>query len=184
LRATTAAALAFAGLLAAGAALYPLAATQTKSGGFAGSPTLDGMVYLRSSHPDDVAAIRWLQENRPGASLVEGVGGSYTDAARFATFAANPALVGWAGHEGQWRGPNPEIGRRQTLARRVYTDANVASWLPELQQLGVRFVVLGDMERQLYQLTGPTAVETGLALEDKDGGTAIYSVPSPSSGES
>src|SRR5205823_5585972 len=129
-----------------------IAATNTKSGGFAGPATLDGMAFLRNSHPDDVAAIEWLRLNQPGVPLVEAVGGSYTEAGRFATFGANPSLLGWAGHEGQWRGPNPEIGRREALAKRVYTDNDVSGWIPELQQLGVRLIVFGDMERDIYKL--------------------------------
>jgi len=177
LRAASGSALAVAVVLAAGGALYPVFATHTKSGGFTAQPTLDGMLHLRSIHPDDVAAIEWLRRTDPGKALVEAVGGSYTDAGRFATFGASPTLVGWAGHESQWRGPTPEIGRRESLARRVYTDSNVASWIGELQQLGIRFVVVGDMERQLYRLERTPALEDALPLVHRSGGTAIYRIP-------
>lgn len=163
--------------LAVGGAIYPLAATHTKSGGFAGSATLDGAVYLRSAHPDDVAAIEWLRRNAPGQPVVEAVGGSYSDFGRFATFGASPSLIGWAGHESQWRGPTPEIGRRESLARRVYTDPNAPSWLSELQQLGIRFIVLGDMERQNYQIGRQVTLDHALPLVHQSGGTAIYLVP-------
>lgn len=176
LRGLAGVAVAFAAVLAAGGTLYPLAATNTKSGGFSGPATLDGMAWLRSARPDDVAAMEWLRSNEPGTPLVEAVGGSYTDAGRFSTFGANPTLVGWAGHENQWRGPNPEIGRRESLAKRVYTDGNVSGWSAELQQLGIRFIVFGDMERTLYQLAGPPAFQNSLALVHQSGGTAIYRV--------
>ncbi len=182
LRGIAGAAVAFAAVLAAGGTLYPLAATHTKSGGFSGPTTLDGMAWLRSVHPDDVAAMEWLRSNEPGTPLVEGVGGSYTDAGRFSTFGANPTLVGWAGHENQWRGPNPEIGRRESLAKRVYTDGNVSGWSAELQQLGIRFIVFGDMERTLYQLAGPPSFQNSLALVHQSGGTAIYRVSSGPTG--
>jgi YYY domain-containing protein len=176
-RAGAGASLAVALLLAAGGALYPLAATPTKSGGFAGAATLDGMLNLRAAHPDDVAAIQWLRQNAPAAPLVEAVGGSYTDAGRFATFGANPTLLGWAGHESQWRGSTPEIGRREGLIRRIYTDDDMGSWMPELQQLGVRFIVLGDMERQIYRLGRGPAFEDSLPVAHRSGGTALYRVP-------
>jgi uncharacterized membrane protein len=108
---------------------------------------------------------------------VEAVGGSYTDAARFATFGANASIVGWAGHEGQWRGPNPEIGRREALAKRVYTEANVAGWLPDLQKLGVKYIVFGDMERDIYKLPRSIPLQDSLPLVQQFGSTAIYRVP-------
>src|SRR5207245_2347653 len=84
--------------------IYPVAATQTKSDGFRHAPTLDGMSYLRSARAEDAAAIDWIRSLPSGVGVVEAVGHDYSDAGRFATFAGVPTLVGWTGHELQWRG--------------------------------------------------------------------------------
>ena len=90
LRALAAATLAITLALTAAGAVYPVAATMTKSGGFAGPATLDGMSYLRSSRPDDVAAIEWLKRNHPEARRRGGGGNDYTDAARISTLPVRP----------------------------------------------------------------------------------------------
>ncbi len=173
-RITAAGALGGAALLTMGGVLYPLAATHTKSGGFAASPTLDGMAYLRSARPDDAAAIDWLRTTHPRAGVVEAVRGPYSEGARFATFAAAPTLVGWGGHEVQWRGPLPEIGRREDLARRVYVSPIVDDWSRELGRLGIRFIVLGDLERETYRISGQSPFEDTLAVAARFGRTRIY----------
>jgi uncharacterized membrane protein len=162
------------GLLAVGGAIYPVAATQTKSGNFAGRPTLDGMAFLRASRPDDAAAIDWLRQAHPGAAIVEAVGNDYTDAGRFATFAGAASLVGWVGHELQWRGPTPEIDRRQQLVRRVYSDADASGWWSALDQLGVEFVVVGTLEREIYGADVQNRFEGELPVAHRSGNTVIY----------
>ncbi|MPZ14270.1 MAG: hypothetical protein GEU73_07570 [Chloroflexi bacterium] len=168
--------LGLAAALAAAGALYPIAATHTKSDAFAGTPTLDGLAYLRATRPDDVAAIDWLRVNDPLARVVEAVGQDYTDAGRFATFAGTPTLVGWVGHELQWRGPRPEIDLRQELARRVYTDLDDIGWRAELDRLGMDYVVVGSLERELYGADVQARIERALPVVHRSGNTAIYGV--------
>jgi uncharacterized membrane protein len=110
---------------------------------------------------------------------VEAAGDDYTDAGRVATFAGVPTLVGWGGHEVQWRGSNPEIERRRQLARRVYTDADEAGWRPALEELGVRYIIVGTMERELYGLDAGVGLTQKLARVYQSGSTAIYALQSP-----
>lgn len=174
-------ALALAAILTLAGAIYPVAATHTKSGGFARTPTLDGLSYLREARPDDVAAIAWLKRNHPGAVVVEAVGNDYTDAARISTFAGTPTLIGWVGHQLQWRGPTPELDRRQQLTRRIYTDPASVDWVDTIERFGVQFVVVGSMERELYGQDVGSRVERTLTPVHQSGTTVIYSPrPRPS----
>jgi YYY domain-containing protein len=178
-RAVAAVSLAVAGLLVLGGVLYPVAATQTKSAPFAGRPTLDGMAHLRTGRSDDASAIDWLRAVRPGAPVLEAVGNDYTDAGRFSTFAGVPTLVGWGGHEVQWRGSNPEIDRRKQLAQRVYSGQDESLWRPALEELGVRYIVVGSLEREIYGPDAGASLAQRLTRVHQSGNTAIYALQSP-----
>ena len=47
------------------AAVYPVAGTYARKGGFADAPHLGGLRWLEESSPGDPAAIEWLNENAP-----------------------------------------------------------------------------------------------------------------------
>ena len=97
---------------------YTSLALWSKTGGFkpAQGFTLDGTAYLESQAPDDAAAARWLWTAPPGV-VAEAVGGSYSEYARVATLSGLPNVLGWPGHESQWRGG----GARWAPARRTWS---------------------------------------------------------------
>ncbi|MBI4212814.1 MAG: hypothetical protein HY534_00730 [Chloroflexi bacterium] len=131
--------------------LYPLAATPVRAQGFVAGSTLDGMVHLRVFRPDDAAAITYIQVALPsGTRVAEAVGDDYSDAARFSTFGGTVAPIGWVGHELQWRGPVPDLNARRDLVRKLYTDPTEADWKAALDELGVEYVAVGTLERELY----------------------------------
>jgi YYY domain-containing protein len=140
-------------LLAAGLLLglvYPVGATWSKSNGFRGQPSLDGAAFLARQYPTDAAAIRWLagQPGRP--TVLEAVGGSYQEYGRVSTFTGLPTVLGWPGHESQWRGPLPELGQREQDVERVYRQADREQALQILERYGVDFVFVGSLEREKY----------------------------------
>jgi uncharacterized membrane protein len=135
------------------------------------------MASLRSLRPDDAAAVDWLRTTHPGVGVVEAVGRQYSSGGRIATFAGAPTLLGWAGHETQWRGPFSETNRREEIARLVYTSPNIDEWSRELNRLDLRFIVLGDLERETYRLTVPAPFEERLPVAARFGRTQIYEVP-------
>jgi uncharacterized membrane protein len=65
--------------------------------------TLDGTAHIERYNPDEMAAIRFLRE-APLGTLAEAIGGSYSGYARIATNTGQPNVLGWPGHQGQWRG--------------------------------------------------------------------------------
>jgi len=88
---------------------------------------LDGNAYLQKFNPEEYAAIGWLQD-APMGVVVEAVGGSNTDYARISTRTGLPTLLGWPGHESQWRGGGEEMGSRFADIQQLYetTDWNEA----------------------------------------------------------
>jgi YYY domain-containing protein len=131
--------------------VYPVSAIMTRmSERPPGGPTLDGMQFLS---PDERAGIRWLSEqNGPNGRVVvaEAVGGEYSSGARMATYSGAASVLGWAGHELQWRGQRPELGQRQFDLERLYRDGSTDEVRSILDHYGVQYVVVGDLERQIY----------------------------------
>jgi YYY domain-containing protein len=130
--------------------VYPYAGTYASRAGFARTPTLDGLVWLRERAPGDVAAIEWLRENTPGdAVLLEAVGEDYSafGHARMSTFTGRATVLGWAGHELQW---SHDPGRREQDVRRLYVTPNALVARPLIARYGIDYVVVGALERTGY----------------------------------
>lgn len=165
-----------AGLLVSIGLLYPLAATAARAQDFRGPATLDGAAFLAASRPDDFAAIRWLSA-LPGRPVVaEAAGGAYSEYARISTFSGLPAVLGWGGHETQWRGRSDEVDRRTADLDTIYRgERSRAQEL--LKAYGVRYVVAGSLEAEKY---GPAVAERFdgmLDLAFRQGRTSVYRVP-------
>lgn len=140
--------------------VYTFAATFSATRGFAGPPTLDGMAYFARNYPNDWAAIQWLNRNVPNApTLAEGIGGQYWIEGRFSRISMAtglPTVIGWPGHQSQWRGRYfGNIAGREDEVRNLYQSR---SWdeaaLRTLDKYGIEYVVWSDLERQKYGRSG------------------------------
>jgi len=154
------------------AAVYPVAGTYARKGGFADAPHLDGLRWLEESSPGDPPAIDWLNEHAPHGSVVlEAVGDDYSafGHARISTFTGLPTVMGWAGHELQW-GHDP--GRRRQEVEALYRAETAEEARPLLDRYGVRYVVVGPIERTSYGDAGVAKWdEVGRRVFDRDGTT-------------
>ncbi len=185
-----------AGLLAILAGLvYPLMGVVSRTEGFSTPANLDGASELRRDHPEDWAVIDWLnQQGQTGAQapvLLEAPGTSYTYAGRISAFTGFPTLLGWAGHELQWRGSYDEQGRRETVIAQIFTTRDPTAALQLLRGYGVDYVILGDTERayirsqcaQPEMSCDPTSAEKKfesiLSPVFQQGATTLYAVPPP-----
>jgi uncharacterized membrane protein/sugar lactone lactonase YvrE len=120
---------------------------------------LDGSAWLKSTLPDDYAAIQWLNANATGSDrLMEGSAAEYDWAGRMASFTGIPSLVGWDNsHERLWRTNQPDatqqIATRRGIVNSIYQgiDPNGGTLtaprlLELLKQYGVTYVVSGAIE--------------------------------------
>lgn len=148
--------------------VYPILSTWNNTNGFKPPEwTLDSTAYLQRSAPDDLAAAQWLQ-TAPFGVLAEAVppgGGSYTQFGRISMLSGMPAVLGWIGHESQWRGGAVEIGSRQGDLERLYCGRDWAETRAILDRYQVRYVIIGQLERVNYQ-PGQAGCPTGL-IENK-----------------
>jgi len=162
-------------LLLIAAAAYPAGMIATRQG----SPwplTLDGTAYLEREHPDDFAAIRWLRENVEGMPVVlEASGDPYSYYARFASNTGLPTVMGWANHEGLWRGHDQRVEARKRDVRLAYAAPTLEAATPILDRYGVKYVIVGDLERQDFRQS-PASLEKfdALKVAFRQGQTVVY----------
>jgi YYY domain-containing protein len=163
-------------LLLLGGLVYPISAIASR---MAERPpygiTLDGSAFLNQ---DDRSAVRWLidQQKQAGGRIViaEAAGDEYSSGSRMATYSGASTVIGWVGHELQWRGPIAELGRREGDLRGLYHDAPAEGIRPLLERYDVRFVVVGDIERQKYGDAVATRFDGILPVAFRSGGVTIY----------
>jgi YYY domain-containing protein len=158
---------------------YPLMAVETQWNKFTlkseNTLQLDGAVDFALSSPEDKAAAAWLKA-APLGTLVEAVGGSYTHYARIATYSGQPSLLGWPGHESQWRGGGAEMGTRAHDIERLYTTGSWAEANQIITWYGIRYIYLGSLERTTYNVN-EGKFNRNLEPVYQVGQVTIYEVP-------
>jgi uncharacterized membrane protein len=162
---------------------YPVLGLWSKTEGFLPSAgwSLDGSAYLARQNPDEITGIRWLSA-APAGVVAEAVGGSYSAYGRVATHSGQPNVLGWPGHESQWRGGANEMGSRENDLRTLYCTRSWDEAQIILDRYSIRYVFVGDLERSAYN---PDTCGTGLSQDKFDrnmntafqqGNTTIYEV--------
>jgi uncharacterized membrane protein len=144
--------------------VYPVLSMPNKTNGFSPARwTLDSSEYLSKKDMGEFAAIQWIADQEPGvvAEAVSYTGGSYTEYARISTFSGKPAVLGWIGHENQWRGGAEEMSSRQPDIERMYCSRDWKIVESILNTYQIRYVVVGPLEKSTYQIE-PTRCPTGL----------------------
>ena len=112
---------------------------------------LDGLDYLKRYNPDEYEAIQWLREADYGY-IAEAVGGSYSGFARISMATGLPTVLGWPGHELQWRGGVTEIGSREADIDLLFSGDDWMVTQRILDQYQIRYVYIGNFERSSYSL--------------------------------
>lgn len=157
-------------LLALGSALFPLAAVYAKTGGFSLSvPTLDSTAYVTLRIPDVMAAVDWVRLNTtPDEVILEGKGESYQPHHnRISMMTGRATLLGWDGHESQWRGDaygTMAQGRGQAIET-VYRTGSPEEIAAVLNEWGIDYVFVGPTEIELYGITEFRLEEIGAGMD-------------------
>ncbi len=143
-------------------------------------------VTPRQNTPAGAAAIEWLRGNAPADTvIVEAVNGSYdTGSLGFGGVSAStglPAVLGWPGHEQQWRGGDPatlaQVGIREEDVRTLFSTTSIETARGLLHKYKVGFVYVGQAERETYPAEGLTKFDQlGTPVFQQDEVT-IYEVP-------
>jgi len=135
-----------------GGLAYPVLMVLNKTNNFTPAVwTLDGNNYIARYTPDEYASMQWLNEKNVGI-VAEAIGGSYTDYARVSTRTGFPTVLGWPGHESQWRGGAKEMGNRYDDIKLLYETDFVDEANAIIKQYNIRYIYLGNLERILYNV--------------------------------
>ena len=156
-------------------------------------PTLDGTAYMEQAvHWEkeqpielkwDREAINWLQENVEGSPVIlEAHTEQYRWGGRMSNYTGLPTVLGWPWHQIQQRGPyGTEVHSRAADIQLIYNTVDLAEAKALLDGYGVRYVVVGDLERIFYTEEGlgkfDIMAQLGAAAKVFDNGhTAIYHI--------
>ena len=147
------------------AALYPIWASRAKIYDRFDTrvgPTLDGMAYMkRAIYYDngplelkwDYDAINWLLDNVQGSPVIaEGNAderGLYRWGSRISIYTGMPTIAGWSWHQRQ-QGRGDAIDRRIRDVHTLYRDPDINVAWDILNKYEVRYVYVGEMERNYY----------------------------------
>jgi uncharacterized membrane protein len=156
--------------------VYPVLSLWTKTEGFSpfAGRTLDGMAYLQNRYPEEYEAMKWIQDNLKDGVIVEAIGGSYTYYGRISAHTGLTTLLGWPGHELQWRGGYEEQGSRQGDVEKLYKTRNWREAKEIVDRYGVDYVYIGPLERSTYQPLTDRKFESFMTLIYENGPVKIY----------
>jgi uncharacterized membrane protein len=158
-----------------GAALYPLGGTWNRTDGdpLGGGALLHGLDHFSEG---ERAGIEWLNDRADGQKIViaEAVGDDYTLASRISAATGIPTIIGWVGHENQWRGSSePYAGRFEDVST-LYTTTDPAQAVQILDKYDVTYVYVGQFERQQYEASGGLAKFEEMPVMFQAGEVTIY----------
>jgi YYY domain-containing protein len=166
------------GCLVLSGMLFPLYAALSKTNNFSQKPTLDGSAYLQTAKPEDARMIDWLNTNVQGDPVIAEAPadkyGAYSYNGRISAFTGLPTILGWGGHEHQWRGDYTEPARREPLIETLFNSIDVEAAKQVLHEFAVRYVIVGQPERARYSAEGLDKFNQICQSVFQTGNSAIY----------
>lgn len=107
----------------------------------------------------DRDAMRWLLANVKGSPVVLEAFhymGGYRWGGRFSIYTGLPTIMGWDWHQTQQRnaGGRGVIEQRMQDVQTLYNSASLPEVQPLLERYHVAYIVVGELERALYQPAG------------------------------
>ena len=168
-------------LLILGGMVYPVLATLNKTNYFADARTLNGIAWIKNAHPGDYAAIEWLRQNAPPeAVLLEAPGapldpyGSYNYSGRISALTGIPTILGWGGHQWQWRGNYDEPARREPDIDLLFNSPDIRQTQALLDKYDIDYVIIGPPERDRYAPQGLQKFEILMTPVFQQDGVVIF----------
>jgi uncharacterized membrane protein len=165
-------------LLVAGGLVYPALAIPNKTDNFSGEPTLNGIAWVARHYPGDYAAIEWLRATTPKTAVILEAPGAryaaYQYTGRISAMTGRPTLLGWGGHQSQWRGNYDEPARREPDIELLYNTSDVRQAQDLLDKYNISYVYVGALERERYSPQGLAKFERFMDVAFEQDDTVIY----------
>jgi YYY domain-containing protein len=174
------------GLLILVGLVYPVYAVPARASqnralyGETGAGTLDSAKWLSERHAEDYDAIQWLNTNVEGRPVILETPGdqhkAYVYEGRVSALTGLPTVLGWAGHERQWRGTYDVQARREQDLEQLFTNTDPAQTETLLVRYDVTYVYIGPTERARYPAEGLEKFDALYPAVYKSDGVTIYRV--------
>ena len=174
------------GLLIVASAMFPFGALNNKTGSFSQPPTLNGLAFMGDPDSPEAQALQFISRDAdPDSVLVEAVsvdergipGGDYRpDFSRISGRTGVPTILGWAGHEEQWRGTRRGFRERAEDVRSIYTGSDAALLQDLLDKYDVTYMYVGRLERAQYGLGETSILDEFMDPVFVEGDITIYKV--------
>ncbi|MGQ9816138.1 MAG: DUF2298 domain-containing protein, partial [Candidatus Roseilinea sp.] len=107
---------------------------------------------------------------------------AYSYHGRISAFTGLPTLLGWGGHQRQWRGNYDEPARREPLIETLFNSADERAARAVIDEFNVRYVIVGPPERNRYSAEGLAKFERLGTPVFQSGSTVIYQIASRRAG--
>ena len=140
------------------------------------APTLDGTAYLARENPDEYAAIQWLNANVQGSPVIlEAPGASFqAQTSRVSGYTGLPTLLGWPGHESQWRKNFIQAGTREINIQEIYNSRDEQYVSSLLNKYDISYIYVGPSERSQYAPAGLAKFDIMAIPVFQQGSVTIY----------
>ncbi|HLW01355.1 MAG TPA: DUF2298 domain-containing protein [Ktedonobacterales bacterium] len=187
-------------LLVLAALVYPLFATDARTGQYQHQVGLDGAAYIGSLPAQggppcdeglsrgDADAIRWINAHIEGDPIMVEAAcqqlASYNDFGGIAVFTGLPTVLGWGYHEYQWRVnwlTNPvnaaDFNRRSADLDTIYTSSDAGQVMRLLHHYNASYLYVGSLEHQKYPKADLSRFAQFLTVVYQAEGVTIYHIP-------
>ena len=165
------------GLVIFSGLLYPTFGLMTKTNNF--KPvfgfTLNDFDRVKREDPDEAAAVEFLL-TAPDGIVAEAVGDGYSAYARISMLTGLQTVLGWPGHESQWRGTSEPQGSRRNDIERLYATTRWDEAQAIIEQYNIRYIYIGTLERVSMPVK-EEKFQMYLIPVFQQGGVVIYEVP-------
>lgn len=136
------------------ASVYSVTALFSRTGNFGNYMTLDGLEYMKTQSPNQLAAIKWLTKNRKPGMLLEASGQDYTSDNFISAATGFPTVIGWIGsHEIQMRGNPVEAKTRESNVENLYKTGDLRFAQDLIEKYAIKYVFLSNNEQIKYNLS-------------------------------
>jgi YYY domain-containing protein len=157
--------------------LYPIFGLLDKTNDF--TPlygfTLDDFDRIKRENPDEAAAIDFLR-TVPNGIIAEAVGDGYSGYARISAYTGLQTVLGWPGHEAQWRGSGAPQGSRREDMTKLYTANRWDEAQAIIEKYKIRYIYIGTLE-QISMRVNEEKFKVHLKVIFTQGLVTIYEVP-------
>ena len=88
-----------------------------------------------------------------------------------------PTVIGWPGHEVQWRGDSGPLGSRQDDISRLYSSRSAGDIQAVLDKYDIAYVFVGTLEQSTYGVGPIDRYLSIMTVLYQDQGVTVLGVP-------